>query len=168
MSEQTMIFNSSDIQSKLKRLAYQILEDHYNETEIHLIGIMPGGNILSEILKENIQAIKPISIIEHTIKLNKKKPLGSQIELSCEKSNLKNKSVILVDDVVNTGKTTFYCMQPLTDVELKSLKVAVLVDRLHKKFPIHCDYVGNSLSTTMQEHIDVKFSERKIEGIYLS
>lgn len=168
MSEQTMIFNSSDIQSKLKRLAYQILEDHYNETEIHLIGIMPGGNILSSILKENIQAIKPISIIEHTIKLNKKKPLGNQIELSCEFSVLKNKPVIIVDDVANTGKTTFYCMQPLTNIELKSLKVAVLVDRLHKKFPIHCDYVGNSLSTTMQEHIEVKFSERKIEGIYLS
>lgn len=163
-----MIFNSNDIQSKLKRLAYQILEDHYNETEIHLIGVMPGGNILSSILKENIQAIKPISIIEHTIQLNKKNPLGSQIDLSCEISSLKNKSVIIVDDVVNTGKTTFYCMQPLTKIELKSLKVAVLVDRLHKKFPIHCDYVGNSLSTTMQEHIDVKFSDRKIKGIYLS
>lgn len=167
MTKNNLIFNENDVRNKIKRLALQILEDHYNESELHLIGVAPGGNILATALKNSIQKIKPVEVTEHTISLNKKSPLDDKILLSVEAQKLTDKCVILVDDVVNTGKTSFYAMQPLVDVRLKSLKVAVLVDRLHKKFPVHCDYVGNTLSTTMQEHIDVKYQDNRIEGVYL-
>jgi pyrimidine operon attenuation protein / uracil phosphoribosyltransferase len=168
MTKNNMIFDRKDVENKIKRLAYQILEDHYNEPEIHLIGITPGGHVLTELIKQSIISVKNIAIVQHTISLNKKNPLDHPIQLSTEAKNLENKCIILVDDVANTGKTSFYALQPLINVKIKSLKVAVLVDRLHKKFPVHCDYVGNSLSTTMQEHIDVEFSQNAVEGIYLS
>lgn len=167
MTKNNLIFNENDVRNKIKRLSLQILEDHYNQSEIHLIGIAPGGNILAAALKKSMQKIKPIEVHEHSIALNKKNPLDDLIDISVDAQNLKDKCVVIVDDVVNTGKTTFYALQPLVNVRLKSLKVAVLVDRLHKKFPVHCDYVGNTLSTTMKEHIDVKYSNNLIEGVYL-
>lgn len=168
MTKNNLIFDNIDVENKIKRLALQILEDHYNETEIHLIGITPGGSILTDLIKNSMLNVKQLSIFEHTITLNKKNPLDQPILLSVDTSELENKCIVLIDDVANTGKTTFYAMQQLVNVKLKSLRVAVLVDRLHKKFPIHCDYVGNTLSTTMQEHIEVTFSKNKVEGVYLS
>jgi pyrimidine operon attenuation protein / uracil phosphoribosyltransferase len=167
MTKNNLIFDRNDIRNKVKRLSLQILEDHYNEDEIHLIGVKPGGAILAGLLKESILQVKNINITEHSVSLNKKEPLSAPIELSTALSALENKCVILVDDVANTGKTTFYAMQPLASINLKSLKVAVLVDRMHKKFPVHCDYVGNTLSTTMQEHIEVTYQENHVEGVYL-
>jgi pyrimidine operon attenuation protein/uracil phosphoribosyltransferase len=168
MTKNNLIFDENDVRNKIKRLALQILEDHYNEPEIHLIGIQPGGHILTKLLKESILSTKSLMVEEHTILLNKKNPLESPIKLSIDAQKLENKCVIIIDDVANTGKTSFYAMQPLVNIKLKSLKVAVLVDRLHKKFPVHCDYVGNTLSTTMQEHIEVTFKNNEIEGVYLS
>jgi pyrimidine operon attenuation protein/uracil phosphoribosyltransferase len=73
-----------------------------------------------------------------------------------------------VDDVANTGKTFFYAFKPLLEFTPKKVRVAVLVDRKHKAFPVSVDYVGLSLATTMHEHINVIIEESEKEGVYLS
>jgi pyrimidine operon attenuation protein/uracil phosphoribosyltransferase len=74
--------------------------------------------------------------------------------------------VVLVDDVLNTGRTLIYAMVPFLAAKVKSIQVAVLVDRNHHSFPVNADYKGISLQTTLQEHVTVVMEKRKI-SVYL-
>lgn len=168
MNEENLIYNADAINIKVKRLSIQILEDLIKESELHFIGIKGGGIVLAEMIAKTIQKIKPISVHIHELSINKQNPLKEEIGLSVDTKELKNKVIVLIDDVSNTGRTLFYALTPLLRITTKAVKVAVLVDRQHKKFPISSDYVGNSLSTTMKEHIDVVFSGKKAVGVYLS
>jgi pyrimidine operon attenuation protein/uracil phosphoribosyltransferase len=78
----------------------------------------------------------------------------------------KGKSVILFDDVLNTGKTLIYAMHPFLQQDIKSIQVAVLVDRNHHRFPVAADYIGLSLQTTLQDHVNVSFKANKV-SVYL-
>ena len=88
----------------------------------------------------------------------------------CE-SNLQkdfeNKSVILVDDVLNSGKTLIYAVKLFLHKPVKQLSTLVLVDRSHTRFPVKADFVGLSLSTTLQERIDTDFTKKGKEAVYL-
>lgn len=163
-----LIIDQKGIQYKLVRMAYQILEDNYAEEEIHLIGIAAGGEILAKELQKNIQKIGDVSVKVHNLDIDKKNPLSSEITVSTKLESLENKVVILVDDVTNTGKTGFYAFKPLLDINAKSVKMAVLVDRRHKRYPVYSSYVGNKLTTTIQEYISVEFEKNKAVGVYLS
>jgi pyrimidine operon attenuation protein/uracil phosphoribosyltransferase len=92
------------------------------------------------------------------INIDKKNPLQSAIEIKID-TDLKNKTIILVDDVANSGKTIFYALKPLMDLSLNKIQLAVLVDRQHKSFPITADYVGLSISTTLQNMIYVEIGD---------
>ena len=97
--------------------------------------------------------------------MDKKKPLNSGLNSEIESKKLKNKAVILVDDVLNSGKTLVYATKFLLDFEVKNLQTVCLIDRKHRKFPIRADFVGLTLSTTLQEHITVEFGKDDI--VYL-
>jgi pyrimidine operon attenuation protein/uracil phosphoribosyltransferase len=101
--------------------------------------------IYRKIIFEELKAITEIKTELFFVKINKKSPLKN-IVFECEKEYLKNKSIVLIDDVLNTGKTLIYCTKSLLDVELNSFKTVVLIDRNHKKFPIKVDYKGISVS----------------------
>ncbi len=162
------ILNKSDINQKLLRIAYQIAEDNLEETEVVFVGIAPKGNNIAKSLESKLKEILPnLKTSVETLTMNKDLPLSKPVEISCSTANLENKSIILVDDVVNSGRTTFYAMQVFTTIPCKKLKTAILVDRKHKNFPITSDYVGLSLSTTLLDHILVEVTESGIEGAYL-
>ncbi|MDC1337540.1 phosphoribosyltransferase family protein, partial [Flavobacteriaceae bacterium] len=95
-----------------------------------------------------------------SIKINKKNPLD-KIDLDCKKEYLKNKSIVLIDDVLHTGRTLIYCVKHLLDMSPINFNTVVLVDRNHKKFPIKVDFKGISLSTSMSEHVDVVFEKNE-------
>ena len=165
--ERNKILNSEDIQLKITRIAYQILEENDTEPEIFLLGIKETGFIIAQKIKKEIEKISN-STTAQLIKvvINKTNPLDKPIEYSVPVSILKNKTVILTDDVGNTGKTLFYALQPLLNEVPKKIQVALLIDRQHKLFPIHADFVGISLATTIQEHIEVVLTEEE-ESAYL-
>ena len=102
------------------------------------------------------------------MKIDKKNPIESEIELNLTKTEIKNKSIVLVDDVLNSGKTLIYGIQCFLKAPIKSLSVAVLVNRSHKRFPVNANYVGMSLATTLKEHIEVDFENSKAYAAYLS
>ena len=159
-----IILNQNKIKKIVRRLAYQILESNINSTEIILIGIYQNGYNLSKIIFEELKAITKIKTELFFVKINKKSPLKN-IVFECEKEYLKNKSIVLIDDVLNTGKTLIYCTKSLLDVELNSFKTVVLIDRNHKKFPIKVDYKGISVSTSIADHIELVFEKNNIHAL---
>ena len=149
-----IILNKSKIDKIVKRLAYQILESNLNSKEIVLIGVYQNGYFLAQRIFEELKNISIKKIDIFFIKINKKNPLGNLI-FECKKESLKNKSIVLIDDVLNTGKTLIYCVKSLLDVELYSFKTVVLIDRNHKKYPVKVDFKGISLSTSIADHVEL-------------
>lgn len=167
VDKNTPILSAADIERKTKRIAYQIVENNYDEKEVILVGVKEQGLIWAEMLRKQIEQIGVVPVALHEIKLDKKDPIKSGVQCSIDTKELKKKSVVLVDDVANTGRTLAYALKPLLDGSPKKIQVAVLVDRRHKGFPITADFVGLSLTTTLKEHISVSL-EAGNEGAFLS
>ena len=162
----TKILNAKEVQNKICRLAFEIYEGNFQEKEIALVGIEPNGAVLATLLKNEIERISPLIVHFSTIKLDKDSPL-SKVNISLKVDQISKTSVILVDDVLNSGRTMFYSFKPFLESELYKVQVAVLVDRAHKKFPISADYVGYSLGTTLQEFVQVNLSNTEEYAVYL-
>lgn len=162
------ILNERQIGQKVRRLAIQILENNYKEKEIILAGINNNGMHFADMLLQELLERTAIKITLTRIKLNPAKPLSEEILLEMPLKEVKNKVIILVDDVANTGRTIFYATKPLMDILPKKVEVAVLVDRQHKSFPIRVDYVGMSLATTVKEHIDVQIREVEELAVHIN
>jgi len=155
----TVILKHTAIANKIRRIAYQIYEVNANEKEIIIAGIERKGFVLAERIAKELKTISNLKVQLCNIKINKKEPLEA-IEASLDSGAYINKSVILVDDVLNSGSTLMYAVRYFLATPLKQLKTAVLVDRNHKKYPIKVDYKGLSLSTSIQDNIKVVFSEK--------
>ena len=145
----TQILNHADIEHKIRRIAYQIYETHLNEEEIVLAGINGNGYVA-------LAGISPLKVVLCQIIMDKKNPLiGTTISIPAEQYT--DKAVIVVDDVLNSGRTLIYGVKHFLEVPLKRLTTAVLVNRNHKDYPIKADFKGISLSTSLQEHVSVTF-----------
>jgi len=166
--KKVLILDNEAIQQKTTRIAYQIVEDNYDESELIIIGIRPNGYGYSQQLKREIEAIDGMKVTLIELDLNKKLPLEGEIKLDLGKKTLDNKVVIIVDDVANTGKTLYYALKPVMEYSPKKVQAVVLVDRQHKLFPVSPDFVGLSLSTTLQEHIVVEFDSKGEGAAYLT
>ena len=166
MKEKTQILDKIQLQQKVNRLAWQIYEQNYSEKEIIVVGIEKRGVELSIRISDVISSISDIKVINSTVKLDKENPFSTDIVFSLDADSIENKVVVLVDDVLNTGKTLIYTAKEFLSVPLKKLSTLVLVNRNHNRYPVKADYEGMSLSTTLQEHINVVFG--KEEGVYLS
>jgi len=153
------ILGADKIRSKIKRIAYEIVERNYDEKELYLLGIKKRGTIMADILAEHIKNISDIDISLNTIYIEKRNPLNEDIEFAKNVNQLNKKVVILVDDVADTGRTLCYAIKPLLSYLPKKIQVAVLIDRMHKLFPIQADYVGVQLSTNLSDYVKVQFGE---------
>ncbi|TXD81250.1 phosphoribosyltransferase [Subsaximicrobium wynnwilliamsii] len=158
-----VILNHQEIQNKIRRIAYQIYESNVDENTLILAGIQENGFILAKQIKKQLDVISEIETTLCKVLINKKNPLEA-ITTSLPPADYQNKSVVLVDDVLNSGSTLIYGVKHFLDVPLKQFKTAVLVDRNHKKFPIKADYKGLSLSTSLHEHVDVNLQTNNFEA----
>lgn len=150
--------NHHKIKQKVTRMAFQILEQHHNKSPLILAGINNNGHFFAQLLLDALHGIGREKIDYLRIQINPAQPDPNTISITPEKVP-PNSHIIIVDDVANTGRTLFYACHPFLKYLPSSLEAAVLVDRKHKAFPIKVDYVGMSLATTLQEHIDVQFQE---------
>ncbi|MFD2873335.1 phosphoribosyltransferase family protein [Mucilaginibacter ximonensis] len=166
-NKKILVLNKQQIQQKIDRIAYQILEDNFEETELIIAGMLPRGGFLAARLKKVLDEIAPFKTTLISIDLDRfSTSLNAKFDFDIEMCN--NKVVILVDDVLNSGKSLAYGFGVFLDVPLKKLRTVVLVDRNHKSFPINTDYSGVALSTIIKEHIDVMLSETGEEdAVYL-
>ena len=160
------ILTNSQIKRKIKRISLQIIESNVEEKEVILAGIEQNGFLLAKELNKMITELSKLSIKLCSLKIDKKNPLNN-ISTSLNSSEYKNKSIVVVDDVLNSGSTLMYAVKHFLDTELRQLKTAVLVDRNHKKYPIKADFKGVSLSTSIQNHVQVQFDKNSIEAFLL-
>lgn len=155
----TQILNHTQVTQMAKRMAYQIYEHHFNEKELVIAGVEGRGQAIAELLCEEISAISKLKTINITVSVNKENPSQETTKLS-EAMKLQGKKVVVVDDVLNTGRTLLYALLPFLNAA--SIQTAVLVDRSHKSFPVKADFIGVSLATTLQEHVAVEIERKKI------
>lgn len=153
------ILDHKQIDQKIQRLSYQILEANFDSTSLYLIGINNNGYKFAQLLKDQLSLISEKNFILHQIKLNPAAPLDADITLDMDITALAHQRVVIVDDVANTGRTIFYAFKPFLDILTEKIEVAVLIDRKHKAYPIKVDFVGTSLATTIKEHIKVDLKE---------
>lgn len=165
MSEKTQILSDAQVKQILKRLAYQVYESNFNEKELVIAGIEGRGEQVAAMLCAELAEIGKLKISTTSVVMDKSNPAGNQIVLN-NQVNVTNKVVVVVDDVLNTGKTLMYALIPLVKDKAKKIQTLVLVDRNHKLFPIAANYIGTALSTTLQEHIEVTIARNKV-NVYL-
>ena len=167
MDKKLLILNQHQIAQKIDRIAYQLLEDNFDEEEVIIAGILPKGNYIAAQLKEILYKIAPFKSTLITIEIDKH---SSSLKATTDTDIhvCYNKAVILVDDVLNSGKTLAYGFGVFIDVPLKKLRTVVLVDRNHKNFPVSTDFAGIALSTLLKEHVEVILDEDGLENaVYL-
>ena len=166
MSERKYILTKEVAEQKLQRLALEIAEQlEGDQSEIVIIGIRNSGKVVADklgiMLKNHLSA--PIKII--SVVLNKITP--KEVFLSEPNIDLTNKNIIVMDDVVNSGKTLLYALRPLLYHQPKRIQTLVLVERINKLFPVKSDYIGLTIATTLQEHIVVETKDGEIVGAYI-
>lgn len=160
------ILNEKQIKHRITRLAMEILENNLEETRIILAGINNKGLEFAQLLHEALKKFSDKPIVITNIRLNPADPANNPVEIEMPIESLAGGTIIVTDDVANTGRTMFYACKPLLATLPKRVEVAALVDRRHKLFPIHADYVGLSLATTLREHIEVHLKEGEM-AVYL-
>lgn len=166
-ASRTQILNSAQIERKLQRIAREILERHWDADKVWLVGVKGRGEAMNRRLAHILEDIAPMDIATGCIALDKDAPLEHDIRFEgLEPSTLRDEPVVLVDDVLNSGRTLMHAAKALLDHSPKQLSTAVLIDRIHRSFPIRADFCGLSLSTNLKEHIEVVLGEQ--DGAFLT
>ena len=145
-------------------MAFEILENNFGETSFILAGIRESGTVIAETIQRLLTEIAGLQTELITVSLDKKNPTTVEISRPLD---FKNKVVILIDDVSNSGKTLMYAIRPFLDTPPKKIQTLVLVERSHNAFPVKPDYVGLSVATTIQEHIYVEVENGLVKGAWL-
>ena len=165
-AEKELILDKAQIFQKIKRIAYEILENNIDEKEIVIAGIADGGYNLSRILADDLTKESDFKISLIKITFDKKAPFKSPIEVDCDIKTVKDKVIIIVDDVLHTGRTFLMGMKPFLEINVKKIQTVVLVNRDHTLFPVRANYTGYELSTTLNDHVLVDLTSRDF-GVYL-
>jgi pyrimidine operon attenuation protein/uracil phosphoribosyltransferase len=158
----SILLNHVQIENKTIRLAHQILENNFNEKTIVLIGLNKRGNILCENVKNTLTKIFKGSIEHYNIIAKKNE--NNTTEFLWNNTNIENKTVILIDDVVDTGQTLMNAACTILNFNPSKLQTLALIDRNHRNFPIRVDYVGMHVATTLHENVVVEFDVRELRN----
>lgn len=159
MSERTIVLDALQISQKIQRIAHQIHEHNFDQKEVILVGIANRGFVLAERIMDILKTIAPFEVRLLKITLDKDHPLEGEVTFDVTVEEVEGRSVVLIDDVLNSGRTLIYAARHILKAEVRKLTTVVLVDRLHRRYPIRADFVGLTLSTTMQEHISVELTD---------
>lgn len=164
-AQKNYILSKEVAEKKLRRMAYEILENNIDETEIILAGIRESGSVVARTIQKMLSEISSIKTKLITITLDKKQP--KEVVLS-QSFDFNNKVIVVIDDVANSGKALLYSLKPFLEFQPKKIQSLVLVERSHTSFPVRPDYVGLSVSTTLQEHIYVEVNGEEVTGAFLA
>jgi len=162
------IIPHKQVKQKIKRLAIEILENNFDQKVIYLMGINNNGFRFAKLIQKEMQSMGKAEIHLINVRLNAARPLDKDVTISMDVNDLSGKTIILVDDVANSGRTLFYATKPLMGIVPGKLEAVVLVDRTHKLFPINVDYVGISLATTLKQDIQVDLEDGRAFAVSLN
>ncbi len=164
MADKKYILSKETAEKKLRRMALEVAERNYGEQQLILVGIKENGSIIANKVSKFLKDVFKGEVIVVTLSLDKKHPAAITIE-PCIDFN--DKVILLIDDVANSGKTMLYALKPLLESYPKKIQTLALLERTHKSFPIDVDYVGLSISTTLDEHIFVEVEGAEVVGAWM-
>ena len=167
MTMKSKILNRDAINKKIIRLSWEIYENNINKKELFIVGVKGRGGLLSKELCKELNKISKIKINTGTISINKDDPKNDKITSDFNIKDCENSIVILVDDVLNSGRTLMYASSFFLHISVHKLSILVLVNRTHTRYPVKADYVGLSLATTLKEYINVVLAGDE-QGVYLN
>lgn len=159
----TLLLSSQQVDQRIKRLAWQLYEDNADDKEVVIVGVLNSGNEVALRLAQSLRDISPVEVSVATLRINKHQQTAGDVEVSISLDSLKGKVVIMVDDVLNSGKTLLYALRPFLNIDLLKIRTVVLVDRNHRRYPIAADYAGLSLATTLKEHVSVENTNGELQ-----
>lgn len=165
MEQRKQILTAETANKKLRRMALQVVEQNHTEKQLILIGIKTHGTVIAEKMRQFLKEVFTGEVIVLELSMDKKNPLT--IELSGG-MNFNDKTILLIDDVANSGRTMLYALKPLLEQFPKKIQTMALVERTHKTFPVDVDYVGLSVSTTADEHISVEVEDGEVMGAWMT
>ncbi len=164
--DKKLILDQRSIEQIVRRIAYQIYENNIDEKVISMVGIEKQGLELAELLTAELKEIDPeLKVSSYQITIDKENPKET-VRLNSTNGDLQHRVVVLVDDVLNTGKTIAYSLMCLLEEKVAKVEIAVLVDRGHRLYPVSASYSGIQLSTTLEEHIEVKLGRKPVVHLY--
>lgn len=157
----TLVLNEKQINQKINRIAYEILENNFDDDTLILVGIKGNGVTIAEELGKILEDIGGQNIIVSQLDIDKKDPFKKEVTTSIAIKDIDHHTIILIDDVINSGRTMQYALMKVLERPVKRVKTVALVDRKHRNYPIRCDYDGLTLSTTLQDRIEVDLEGEK-------
>jgi pyrimidine operon attenuation protein / uracil phosphoribosyltransferase len=152
----TQILTADQIERKLQRIARQIAEEFFAAPSLHVVSIAGNGEIMGRRLVGILDSICDMPLHAATVRLNKVNPLSESVTCTVDLSSFKDQHIVLIDDVLNSGKTLIYGVNHLLNSGPKRIATAVMIDRIHRQFPIRADFCGLSLSTNLKENIVIE------------
>jgi pyrimidine operon attenuation protein / uracil phosphoribosyltransferase len=155
------ILDNLQIKRKIKRMAFEIAESNFENHKIYFLGINNNGYNYASMLMKALKKISDKELILARLNLKPQNPIENDISLDIDKTKLNGHAVIVVDDVANTGRSLFYAMKVIMDILPVKVETAVLVDRMHKQFPVNINYVGLTFATTIHDNIKVNLMEKE-------
>ncbi len=164
MEQRKQILTAEVADTKLRRMALQVVEENYTETQLVLIGIKSNGTVIAKKISQYIQEVFTGEVLVLELSMDKKNPLTINLDAGLD---FTDKIIVLIDDVANSGRTMLYALKPLLQQLPKKIQTLALVERTHKTFPVDVDYVGLSVSTTADEHIVVEVENGEVVGAWL-
>ncbi len=164
INTRTLILDEESIQRKITRMSLEVAEQNSGEKEVVIAGIIGNGEAVAQCVAAELRKVSPLQVILVTIQLDKRDLQAVSLQPDID---VKDKIVIIADDVANTGRTMFFALKPFLHSSPRKIQTLALVERSHKEFPIHTDYTGLSIATTLQEHITVETEGEKIIGAWL-
>lgn len=164
-ADKNLILDAAQVKQKIRRMAFEIYENNFKEKNLVIAGIDGQGYVLAALLAKEVEAVAEIEVSLVKVTLDKLAPQQGEVTLDCDSKAVKKKCIIVVDDVLNTGRTLAYGLKPFLDTEVKKIETAVLVNRSHTLFPVYPQYTGYELSTTIKDHVVVQLG--KDASVYL-
>jgi len=164
MADKKYILSKETAGKKLRRMALEVAERNYGEPQLVLLGIKENGIIIAQKISNYLQGVFKGEVIVAAVTMDKKNPAAITIEPDID---FNNKVILLIDDVANSGKAMLYALKPLLETYPKKIQTLALVERTHKSFPVDVDYVGLSISTTLDEHIFVEVAGGEVVGAWM-
>jgi pyrimidine operon attenuation protein/uracil phosphoribosyltransferase len=164
MAEKKYILTKEIADKKLRRMALQVAEQNCDADQLVLVGIKDNGIVIAHKIRNYLEGVFSGEILVVELSLNKKKPTLVSLDPVID---FNEKSILLIDDVANSGRTMLYALKPLLETYPKKIQTLVMVERTHKSFPIDVDYVGLSISTSLDQHITLEVDGDEVGGAWL-
>ena len=166
LSDKNIILNNSDIEKKIQRISLQILEDNIDEDGIVVFGISDNGLVIAKKLINHLSKISSIKSNLIKVIIDKDNPIDSVKYDS--KFDINSSSVLIIDDVSQSGKTLQSVISNLLIYKPTKIKTAVIVNRDQTLYPVKVDYSGISLSTSVNNHVSFISDKNNELSVYLS